>query len=341
MNIFKGRKAVKWIIMLAAMLLTFFASLFLGRYVISPKTVVDILINSLFHMNSNAYEMEASIVIGLRLPRTILSMLIGAGLAASGATFQGLFRNPLVSPDVLGVSSGAGFGAALGILAAGISGITSVYAFGFGVLSVFITYSFAKARNEISVMSLVLSGMIVSSIFSALISLVKYIADPYDKLPAITYWLMGSFSKATYEDLKIVVLPMMAGITVLLLLRWRINILSLGDEEARSLGINPVKIRLAAIVLSTIITAASVTVVGVVGWVGLVIPHISRLLVGVDHQDLLPASCILGAIFLTLVDIIARTASSVEIPIGILTALVGAPFFAFLLKSVRKAKGEW
>ena len=332
---------IKWLFMVCFLLLTFFASLLLGRYIISPLTIIDTLKNSLFHINPNAFELEASIVVGIRLPRTILSMLIGASLAVSGATFQGLFRNPLASPDVLGVSSGAGFGAALGILVTGISVMTSLYAFVFGILSVFITFFLATTRNQISVISLVLSGMIVSSIFSSLISLIKYVADPYDKLPAITYWLMGSFSKTTYEDLKVATLPMVIGILMLLLLRWRINILSLGDEEARLLGVNPVKIRLTTIITATIITAVSVTVVGIVGWVGLVIPHISRLLVGVDHKDLLPTSCILGAIFLTWVDIIARTAASVEIPIGILTALVGAPFFAFLFKSVKKEKGEW
>jgi iron complex transport system permease protein len=327
--------------MLAVLVITFFASLFLGRYIISPKVVFFILLDSLSNSRSSLYEIEASIVLGIRLPRTILSMLIGAGLAVSGSTFQGLFRNPLVSPDVLGVSSGAGFGAALGILTTGISGISSISAFAFGILSVFLTYMLAKTRKEVSVMSLVLAGMIVSSIFNSLISMVKYVADPYDKLPAITYWLMGSFSKATFDSLKAVFLPIAAGIVILLLLRWRINILSLGDEEAYSLGINPKRIRLAAIAISTIVTAASVTVVGVVGWVGLVIPHISRQIVSVDHRYLLPASCILGAIFLTLVDIIARTLMSAEIPIGVLTAFVGAPFFAFLLKIVKKGKGEW
>lgn len=340
LDIFKKNKNAKWVFMIIAMIITFFASLFLGRYTISPKTVLNILINSMFNIKMNTFEMESSIVIGIRLPRTILSMLIGASLSVSGATYQGLFRNPLVSPDVLGVSSGAAFGAVLGILLSGISSATSFYAFGLGIISVFITYFFAKARKEISMMSLVLSGMIVSSIFSALISLVKYIADPYDKLPAITYWLMGSFSKATFQDLKLVVIPIILGITVLNLLKWRINILSLGDEESLSMGINPVKIRIVAIVMSTVLTAASVTVVGIVGWVGLVIPHISRLLVGVDHKDLIPASCILGAIFLTSVDIIARSVSSVEIPIGIITSLLGAPFFAFLLKRVRKSRGE-
>ncbi|MBZ4655009.1 MAG: iron transporter permease [Peptococcaceae bacterium] len=335
------RTYLKWIFMLAVLVITFFASLFLGRYIISPKVVFFILLDSLSNSRSSLYEIEASIVLGIRLPRTILSMLIGAGLAVSGSTFQGLFRNPLVSPDVLGVSSGAGFGAALGILTTGISGISSISAFAFGILSVFLTYMLAKTRKEVSVMSLVLAGMIVSSIFNSLISMVKYVADPYDKLPAITYWLMGSFSKATFDSLKAVFLPIAAGIVILLLLRWRINILSLGDEEAYSLGINPKRIRLAAIAISTIVTAASVTVVGVVGWVGLVIPHISRQIVSVDHRYLLPASCILGAIFLTLVDIIARTLMSAEIPIGVLTAFVGAPFFAFLLKIVKKGKGEW
>lgn len=324
----------KWLLLIILMVITFFISLFMGRYVISPKTVMEILFNT---GNSNGIlPMESSIVLGIRLPRTILSMLIGASLSVAGVAYQGIFKNPLVSPDVLGVSSGAGFGAVLGILFFGMSSTTSIVAFFLGIVSVLITYLFAKARNKVSMMSLVLSGMIVSSIFSALISMVKYIADPYDKLPAITYWLMGSFSKATFVDVKLVFIPMTIGIIALNLIRWRINILSLGDEEAKSLGVNPSKIRMVAIVISTILTALSVTVVGIVGWVGLVIPHITRLIVGVNHKDLIPASCILGAIFLTVVDIMSRTISSAEIPIGIITALLGAPFFGFLLKRVNK-----
>ncbi|WP_461612414.1 FecCD family ABC transporter permease [Clostridium sp. Marseille-QA1073] len=327
--------------MIVMLMITFFVSLFMGRYIVSPKVVLEILHSHIFKVNLNMYEVERSVVLRIRLPRTILSLLIGAGLAISGTTFQGLFKNPLVSPDVLGVSSGAGFGVALGILIFNNSTFTSLSAFTFGIVSVVLIFLLAKNKNKVTVLSLVLSGIVVSSIFSSLISLVKYVADPYDKLPAITYWLMGSFAKTSFKDIKLVIVPIMAGIIILLLLRWRINILSLRDEEANSLGVNPVKIRLIAIICATIITASSVTVVGVIGWVGLVIPHIARRIVGVDHKNLLPASGIIGAIFLTIVDIVARTATSVEIPIGILTALIGAPFFGYLLKRNRKVTGDW
>ena len=190
-------------------------------------------------------------------------------------------------------------------------------------------------------MSLVLSGIIISSIFSALISLVKYAADPYDKLPAITYWLMGSFAKADFDKLEIIGVPMIAAGALLLAMRWRINILSLGEEEARSLGIDPARLRNIAIVAATVITALSVTSCGIVGWVGLVIPHMCRRIVGVDHQRLLPVTCFVGAIFLALVDICARSLLAAELPIGILTALLGAPFFAVLLKRTREKMGDW
>lgn len=325
-----------WIALLSLLAATFFVSLFLGRYLISPGEVGRILIDGLRSVEQDG--MAVSIVWGLRMPRTLLNVLVGAGLAIAGASFQGLFRNPLVSPDVLGVSSGAAFGAAFGILLSGINNFTTAMALFFGILSVFMTYTLSKLRGESSTLSLVLSGMIISALFSALISLIKYVADPYDKLPAITYWLMGSFANASYSNLKLVGAPILLGIVVLLMLRWRINILSLGDEEAYSLGVNPVKTRLVIIVMATLITAACVTVTGVIGWVGLVIPHICRMIIGVDHKNLLPASCIVGAIFMIIVDIIARTATAAEIPIGILTALVGAPFFAILFK---KSKGDW
>lgn len=335
------RNMLCFIGLIILLFLSFFVSLFMGRYFISPHTLIEAVKENLFLKGQDEYALVFSVVFNIRLPRTILSMLIGAALAVSGAAFQGLFRNPLVSPDILGVSSGAGFGAVLGILLAGISIITSAYAFIFGLVSVFLAYLLSKLQKDFSIISLILSGMITASVFSSLISLVKYIADPYDKLPAITYWLMGSFSKVTYGDIKITAIPIIAGIIVLILLRWRINLLSLGDEEASSLGIEPKKIRLLCIVLATIITSISVTVVGVIGWVGLVIPHIGRRVVGVDHKDLLPASALLGGVFLTVVDIIARSATSVEIPIGILTALIGAPFFAFLLIKTKKSKGDW
>lgn len=335
--IFKQEKLkLVWLAMLLILAGTFFVSLFGGRYFISPGEVGKIL--SAGPRGGAQDSMAVSVVWNLRLPRTLLNALVGAGLAVAGASYQGIFKNPLVSPDVLGVSSGAAFGAALGILLSGVNQLATVLALFFGILSVFMTYTLSKLRGESSTLSLVLSGMIISAVFSALISLIKYVADPYDKLPAITYWLMGSFANSSYSNLKLVGVPILVGTVLLLLLRWRINILSLGDEEAYSLGINPVRTRLVIIAMATFITAACVTVTGVIGWVGLVIPHICRMLVGEDHKNLLPASCIIGAIFMIIVDMIARSATAAEIPIGILTALVGAPFFAILFKT---SKGDW
>lgn len=325
-----------WITVLAVLLITFFVSLFVGRYIISPYEVSGILLDGLRGEAGDG--MEYSVVWNLRLPRTLLNCFVGAGLAVAGGAFQGIFRNPLVSPDVLGVSSGAAFGAALGILLSGMNHLATVMALLFGIASVFMTYTLSKLRGESSTLSLVLSGMIISAVFSALISLIKYVADPYDKLPAITYWLMGSFASASYSNLQLAGIPVFLGTVVLLLLRWRINILSLGDEDAYSLGVNPVKTRRVIIIMATLITASCVTVTGVIGWVGLVIPHICRMLIGVDHMKLLPVSCVVGAAFMIIVDLIARTVTAAEIPIGILTALVGAPFFALLFK---RAKGDW
>lgn len=325
-----------WITVLAVLLVTFFVSLFGGRYVISPSEVSGILLDGLLGEAGDG--MAFSVVWNLRLPRTLLNCFVGAGLAVAGAAFQGIFRNPLVSPDVLGVSSGAAFGAVFGILLSGINHLATVMALLFGIVSVFMTYTLSKLRGESSTLSMVLSGMIISAVFSALISLIKYVADPYDKLPAITYWLMGSFASASYSNLQLAGIPIFLGTVVLLLLRWRINILSLGDEDAYSLGVNPVKTRRVIIIMATLITASCVTVTGVIGWVGLVIPHICRMLIGVDHMKLLPVSCVVGAAFMIIVDLIARTVTAAEIPIGILTALVGAPFFALLFK---RAKGDW
>jgi iron complex transport system permease protein len=325
-----------WITVLVVLLISFFVSLFGGRYIISPYEVSGILLDGLLGEAGDG--MAYSVVWNLRLPRTLLNCFVGAGLAVAGGAFQGIFRNPLVSPDVLGVSSGAAFGAALGILLSGMNHLATVMALLFGIASVFMTYTLSKLRGESSTLSLVLSGMIISAVFSALISLIKYVADPYDKLPAITYWLMGSFASASYNNLQMAGIPIFLGTVVLLLLRWRINILSLGDEDAYSLGVNPVKTRRVIIIMATLITASCVTVTGVIGWVGLVIPHICRMLIGVDHMKLLPVSCVVGAAFMIIVDLIARTATAAEIPIGILTALVGAPFFALLFK---RAKGDW
>lgn len=335
----KQNNVFLWSGMAALLAAVFFFSLAVGRLAIEPSVVYDILLRAV--SGNVESDMVSTIILELRLPRTLLAMLVGAGLSLSGAVYQGIFRNPLVSPDVLGVSSGAGFGAVLGILLWGSGTVTSVCAFVCGMASVALAYYFSRSRGSVSMMSLVLSGIIISSIFAALISLVKYSADPYDKLPAITYWLMGSLGKADLESLRIIGLPMIAAGSLLLAIRWRINILSLGEEEARSLGVNPARIRNIAIVAATVLTALSVTSCGIVGWVGLVIPHMCRRMVGVDHARLLPTACFMGAIFLALVDVCARSLLSAELPIGIFTALLGAPFFAFLLKRTREKQGDW
>lgn len=315
--------------------LTFLVSLLVGRFFISPEQVFKILLAGPFEVDGHQ---AASIVWKLRLPRAILSALCGAGLAVAGASFQGIFKNPLVSPDILGVTSGAAFGAALGILLSGVNLTASLLAMAFGMISVFLTWTLAGLRKGGSTLSLVLAGIIISAVFSALTSLIKYVADPYDKLPAITYWLMGSFSNAGYEACLQAGAPIAAGACVLILLRWRINVISLGEEEAAALGLNPARIRLLIIVLCTLIASSSVMIAGVIGWVGLVIPHICRMISGVNHQSLLPMSAVIGAVFLLAVDAVARTATAAEIPIGILTALIGAPFFAFIFK---KIGGGW
>ena len=305
-------------------------SLLLGRYMVAPGQVFDILVRAV--TGNLCGEIEESVIINIRLPRILITLLIGAGMAASGTAFQGLFQNPLVSPDVLGVSSGAAFGAVLGIIVSGLGYFSMALAMICGVLSVVMTYILSKVKGQSTVLSLVLSGMIVQALMNALVSLLKYTADPYSKLPAITYWLMGSFSTASYNDLKLVGIPVAVSLLILFLLRWRINILSLGDEEAAALGVNPVRIRVLIIASSTVISACSVTIAGVIGWVGLVIPHITRMIFGVDHKDIIPASMLLGGIYLTVIDLIARSAMESEILIGILTALIGAPVFAVLFK---------
>ncbi|MEN6325406.1 MAG: iron ABC transporter permease [Syntrophomonas sp.] len=315
-----------------------FLGLFLGRYQVSPENVFRIFLSPIFPIAPGTLDIEKSVVLGQRLPRVLLAMLVGAGLSISGATFQALFRNPIVSPDILGVTQGASFGAILALLLFGQLAIIPFVALPFGLLSVFMIYAMNRNRQIASRLYLVLTGIVVSSVFSALISLIKYIADPFNKLPTITYWLMGSFSSTSYSDLKLVALPIISGIVILLLLRWRINILSLGDEEAQSLGINIEKLKWLLIGAVSVVCSAAVTVSGIIGWVGLVIPHIGRLLVGPDHKILLPVSTLLGATFLVFIDIIARTATAAEIPIGILTAIIGAPFFAYLLM---KSGGSW
>jgi iron complex transport system permease protein len=276
----------------------------------------------------------------IRLPRLLACMLVGSGLALAGASYQGLFNNPMVSPDILGASAGAGLGAALGILL-GLD-FVAIQALSFigGLVAVLLAWALASGlcRRGDPVLMLVLVGILIGSMFTALISLTKYIADPYNKLPAITFWLLGSFASITIRDVWMAGIPIALGCIPLLLLRWRLNVLCMGEQEASALGVNTRVLRFIVIVCATLITAATVSICGMVGWIGLVVPHLARMVVGPNHKFLLPAAAIMGGGFLLLVDDVARTAGALEIPVGILTALIGAPFFLFLLMRERRHK---
>ena len=279
-----------------------------------------------------------TVVFEIRLPRIIGALVVGACLAISGAAFQSIFKNPLVSSDLLGVSNGAGFGAALAILISGANIVTQIFAFVFGLISVATTYLISKTYKAGGILVLVLSGVAISAFFNSLISAIKFIADPDDKLPEIVYWLMGSLASINDDKLIMIAIPVIAGLIILLILRWHMNLLAMGDEEAQSLGLNPSRIRLLIIAGCTLLTSAAVSISGIVGWVGLIIPHMARMIVGPDNRILLPASLSLGASFLLLIDNISRAVIAIEIPIGILTAIIGVPIFLYLLK---RGYSEW
>lgn len=325
-------------VLVALPVLGLLISICMGRYTISPGTGFSILISNILPVEPCWTGIEESVILQIRFPRILLAMLIGSGLAIAGASFQGLFRNPLVSSDILGVSAGAGFGACLGILISGEAIVVQSLAFGFGILAVVGAYLVSRLKTGTSLLMLVLSGVIIGGLFSALIGLMKYVADPEEELPTIVYWLMGSMAGSSYKDLLWGAPPILIAGSILILLRWRINILSLGEEEAQSLGINTQWSRWVVIISATVITATAVSLCGIVGWIGLVIPHIGRMLVGPNHKVLLPACASIGAFSLLIIDDIARAATSAEIPLSILTAIIGAPFFIYLL---RRTGGRW
>lgn len=312
--------------------LLFFGSFMIGRYPVSPMDVILAIVSVFVPIETNLDPTIYTVVWDIRLPRIIAAMIVGAALSISGASFQGTFQNPLVSPDILGVSSGAGFGAAIAILFSFSMVMIQTTAFFFGLVAVFLTYFLSKRFKGNTILMMVLGGIAIAALFSAFISCIKYLADPDSKLPEIVYWLMGSLSAVDSSNVLMIVGPVLIGFTALLLIGWRINVLSMSDEEARSLGVNTEKMRLLIIFCCTLLTAAAVSISGIVGWVGLVIPHAARMIVGPDHRKLLPASISLGAAFLLLVDDVCRTATSIEIPLGILTAIIGAPFFVYLLQ---------
>ena len=302
------------VLLLILPLLSVIVSLFFGRFYINPGTVVKVLLSKIIPLHQTWSATMETVIFQVRLPRVFLALLVGAALSISGSSFQGMFQNPLVSPDILGVSSAAGFGASVAILLSGDSLTIHIFALSFGIMGVIFAYMLSRIHKMTPILMLALSGVIVSAFFSALISLIKYIADTFEKLPAITFWLMGSLSTASIKDFLMIVFPMLAGTSGLLILSWRINILSMGDEEARSLGIKSELLKGIVIICATILTASAVCVSGIIGWVGLVIPHIARMIGGPDHCKLLPASLSIGASYLVLIDTVASTVSSAEIP---------------------------
>ncbi len=312
------------------------SSLSLGRVNIPFFQTLKILFSPVFSLEPDWSSTTYSVVMDVRLPRVLAGVLVGAALSISGASFQGVFQNPLVSPHILGVASGAGFGAALAILFFDNLFLIYFTSFIFGLASVAMTYALSRVYKMTPVLMLVLSGIVVGSLFSALTSLLKYIADPMNKMPAIVFWLLGSLNHVSFRNLLITAPLFIICIAVLLMVRWQINLLSMGEEDAKSLGVNTETLKVLIIVSATIATASAVCISGIIGWIGIMIPHIGRLIVGPDHKYLLPISMVIGAAYLVAVDTIARTALATEIPIGILTAIFGAPVFAFLL---RKSQG--
>jgi iron complex transport system permease protein len=320
-------------VLIGALLLAFS----LGRYPVGIGDLFAIIAAKIVGHPSDVPAAAVNVLFQVRGPRVLTAVLVGAALAVAGTAFQGLFRNPLVSPDLLGASSGAALGAVLGIyLSLGVFAV-QVLAFIGGlaaVVAVYLIGSTVRARDPILV--LVLTGVVIGALLGAGVGLVKYVADPYNQLPAMTFWLLGSLAAASAADLIPLFSPVALGILILLALRWRMNVLSLPDEEARALGLPTGPMRIAVIAAATLVTSASVATAGIIGWVGLVVPHIARTLVGPDFGRLIPTAALLGGGFLLVIDTVARTAAAIEIPLGILTAIVGTPFFVWLLAGVSK-----
>ena len=315
-------------------------SVTIGRYDIGMADVWRILWDNVVPATAPSWTpVQADVVEVIRLPRILAALVIGAGLSISGAALQGLFRNPLIDPSIIGVTSGAAFGGTLAILVVGGGYVVLGASFACGITTLLLVKALASVKGRTSTLTLVLAGVIVSAFFEAAISIVKLLADPQQKLPAITYWLMGSIAATSYRDLALIALAILPPSIVIFLLRYQINILSLGEDKARALG-SPIEVvQWTVFVAVSFISAGVVATSGIVGWVGLVIPHMARTLVGPDHSRLLPVSALIGAIYLLLVDDIARTATVAELPIGIITALIGVPVFALILRRTQSRSG--
>jgi iron complex transport system permease protein len=334
----KARSAVPgFAIAIAVLIAGLLLALTVGRYPVGLGDLMSLLYAKAAGHPADVSPAVESVILQVRGPRVIAAMLVGAALAVAGTAFQGLFRNPLVSPDILGASSGAALGAVVGIYLSLSVFLIQTIAFLGGLIAVGIVYAIgASVRSRDPILVLVLTGVVVGSLFGAGVGLVKYLADPYNQLPAMTFWLLGSLSATGVADLLPLFGPVAIGAAVLVALRWRMNVMSLPEEEARALGVATGPLRIAIVAAATLVTSASVATAGIIGWVGLVVPHLARSLVGPDFARLLPAAAILGGGYLLLIDTLARTMAQVEIPLGILTAVIGTPFFIWLLASVQK-----
>jgi iron complex transport system permease protein len=337
---FKARFMVSalGLVLIVLPIAAFAVSLCIGRYGIPLDDLIRVFATKAGLMTYVYPDTLDTILFQIRLPRVIAAMLVGAALSIAGASYQGMFRNPMVSPDILGASAGAGFGAAVGILLSFPIWGVQISGFVFGLLAVGLTYliSTLVGRGSNTTLMMVLTGLVVSTMFQSLISLTKYVADPTSKLPAITFWLMGGLSTVTTSDVFLLIVPIVVGTIPLFLLRWQMNVLSFGDEEARTMGVNTQLLRTIIVICSTLATTAAVAVAGMVGWVGLVIPHIARMVAGPNYKSLLPVCLVIGGTYLLLVDDIARNLFNMEIPLGILTSSIGAPFFVYLLFKGRR-----
>lgn len=337
-----GRKNAVIFTFVLMLAVVFIVCLGLGRFSVPALQALRIMASRLTPLNLEATwsdKME-SVILSVRLPRLVGAVLVGAALALSGATYQSLFKNPLVSPDLLGISSGACVGAAFAILLDFPYPLIQLSALGMGLFTVFLTTLIPKLFRNKSSLMLVLSGVIMSGFMSAILGIAKYVADPEDHLASIVYWMMGAFSNARLKNVLLVSPPMLVSMTVLLLLRWRINLLSLGDAEAKSLGVNVKRARALTILCSTVLTACAVCLCGTIGWLGLIVPHLGRLVIGQDNRHLLPMSAVLGALFLVIVDTLARNLTGSEIPLSIITGALGAPLFVWLLGRQKARIGD-
>lgn len=319
------------LLILLAVVAAFFFSFMMGKYAMTPVEVCQTFWAHFFDPANVDPKMDR-VLFRIRLPRVGVVMLVGAALAVAGASYQGMFKNPLTSPDLLGASAGASLGACLALLWGLAGEYVQLFAFLGGMLAVGMAVWLNRQVDYDPTLGLVLAGILVSTLFQSGMSMVKFLADADDKLPTITFWLMGSFANVNAGDFLVSLLPMLIGFVILMSQSWKLNVLSFGDEEARAMGVKTRSTRLLVIFASTLITSASVAVAGIVGWIGLVIPHLARAIVGPNYKVLLPCSMVVGAVYLLLVDNIARLAMTVEVPIGILTAILGVPFFVVIFK---------